>query len=150
MTQKREIKFRGFRIDKNGKGKVFVNGEWVKGYWVEGYYFENANGAFIIQYPYHANYIGVDILVKIIPETVGQYTGLKDKNGKKIFEGDIVKAKENRTNDIATISFENGGFIIHPHSGKILERTLWEYWYNDWDLEVIGNIHENPELLVTE
>lgn len=155
MTQKREIKFRGFRIDKNGKGKVFVNGEWVKGYWVEGYYFENANGAFIIQYPYHANYIGVDVLVKIIPETVGQYTGLTDKDGKKIFEGDILR-------------FTRGG---NEHIGKVVyEQRICglDLWYNEvvgaygekatfrisltepTKLEVIGNIYDNPELLEVE
>lgn len=151
MTQKRKIKFRGFRIDKNGKGKVFVNGEWVKGYWVEGYYFENANGAFIIQYPYHANYIGVDILVKIIPEAVGQYTGLKDKNGKKIFEGDIVKIED----DDGNTNFSDGGI-----GDVVFYRGIWyvsgEIHNGLYDLErnyyvsVIGNIHDNPELLEVE
>ena len=84
---------------------------------------------------------------EIYPETVGQYTGLEDKNGAKIFEGDIVIAKQGREQDRAVITFENGAFIVQPATDKILEKTLWEYWWNDWDLEVIGNIHDNPELL---
>ena len=80
-------------------------------------------------------------------ETVGQYTGLKDKNGKRIFEGDVAKVLQGKDKDIAYVGFENGAFMLYPKTGNIYERTLWEYWYNDWDVEIIGNIHDNPELL---
>lgn len=80
-------------------------------------------------------------------ETVGQYTGLKDKNGKRIFEGDIAKVLQGKDKDIAYVGFENGAFMLYPKTGNIYERTLWSYWYNDWDVEVIGNITDNPELL---
>ena len=80
-------------------------------------------------------------------ETVGQYTGLKDKNGKRIFEGDVAKVLQGKDKDIAYVGFENGAFMLYPKTGNIYERTLWEYWYNDWDVEVIGNITDNPELL---
>ena len=84
----------------------------------------------------------------IIHETIGQFTGLTDKNGKKIFEGDIVIARQRGNKfDISTIGYENGAFMVYPNNAKIYERTVWEYWYNDWSLEVIGNIHDNPELL---
>ena len=128
----REILFRGKRID---------NGDFVFGMpWI----FEDH--ACICPWDkgmckYDTGYYPVPV----IPETVGQYTGLTDKNGKRIFEGDIVKARQERNLDECRVGYENGAFVLYPQNGKIYERTLWEYWYNDWDVEVIGNIHDSPE-----
>ena len=74
-------------------------------------------------------------------ETVGQYTGLKDKNGKEIYEGDIISAND-MLNDF--IIFKDGGFNLD--GGESSENLLYqlEYYGNP---EVIGNIYENPELL---
>ena len=127
----REILFRGKRID---------NGAWETGSLV------------IVRMDCHdAQYYIADKMTgyhtPVDPSTVGQYTGLKDKNGKRIFEGDIAKVLQGKDKDIAYVGFENGAFMLYPKTGNVYERTLWEYWYNDWDVEVIGNITDNPELL---
>ena len=132
----REILFRGKRLD---------NGEWV-----EGFYNHLPCGRFgadehMIQTVLENGKIGM--LYDIDTSTVGQYTGMMDKNGKRIFEGDIAKVLQGKDKDIAYVGFENGAFMLYPKTGNIYERTLWEYWYNDWDVEVIGNITDNPELL---
>ena len=89
-----------------------------------------------------------------IPETVGQFTGLTDKNGKKIFEGDIVRVLGNQQVEdwknvdyIALIAFLDGGFCAID--GTVEDHAFRRYGLvrMDFDLEVIGNIHDNPELL---
>ena len=120
----REIEFRGKRED---------NGEWVCGYlfkiWERVYILWGTTN-------------GVPNMVEVIPETVGQYTGLKDKKGKKIREGDIVKYRreESRTTSIGVVKFDNASFYID--SG-----WLTSYAWLDYEAEVIGNFHDNPELL---
>ena len=72
-----------------------------------------------------------------------QYTGLKDGEGKDIYEGDIVKFlhKEERILNIGEISFEDGSFIVKEKTGAFYMNAPFNI------LEVIGNIYENPELL---
>ena len=109
----REIKFRGKRID---------TGKWVYGYLADESYINDINT--------------VDLSsVEVDPDTVGQYTGLKDRNGKEIYEGDIVR---HINGFIDEVKYRYGGF--HP-----IDKILWEVQKNL--VEVIGNIHDNPELL---
>ena len=89
---------------------------------------------------------------EVIPETVGQYTGLTDKNGAKIFEGDIVKAQDNVFGSVfcdgivGTVTFEETAFFIE--TPNVIDTV---YLFNECAVyEVIGNIHDNPELLEGE
>ena len=81
---------------------------------------------------------------KVDPETVGQYTGLTDKNGKRIFEGDICKHRSNYSDNtiISVVTYTDGHFLalVCENSGFELSEIL----------EVIGNIHDTPELLKGE
>lgn len=106
--------------------------------WVEGYYFVMPNGdACIMNSNKESQFVG-----KVIPETVGQYTGLTDKNGKKIFEGDIVRVDYDLTfcDFVGYVDYADGSFRIVSDLGV-------HYRWIDYEVTVIGNIHDNPELL---
>ena len=85
------------------------------------------------------------VRVTVDPKTVGQYTGVKDKNGKKIFEGDIVKFIMSEQNYKSEVYFDNGGFCIR--NSMIRNLCLVQHYADDFSVEIIGNIHDNPELL---
>lgn len=76
----------------------------------------------------------------IIPGTVGEYTGLTDKNGKKIFEGDIIKGVGDEL------------FVIEWHNGQFIAKCLhdWLFMFEAKTGEIVGNIHDNPELVERE
>lgn len=86
--------------------------------------------------------------VEVIPETISQYTGLKDKNGNKIFEGDIVERLWLGEKHIYRIYYDND---IASFIGKdIYGLNFTTFDYDACEFEVIGNIYDNPELLEVE
>lgn len=89
--------------------------------------------------------------IKVVPETVGRFTGLTDKNGKKIFEGDIVKTKFGRLCIVVWFSSPcNCGWDLEVIATRKNLETIKPDSYDLWhknNLEVIGNIHDTPELL---
>lgn len=86
--------------------------------------------------------------VEVIPETVGQFTGIYDKNEKRIFEGDIVKDNNGQKGYIAFLEQEAGWVIVwKKHDSRMGHRTRGVAYDYDCTLEIIGNIHDNPELL---
>ncbi|ECU4704315.1 hypothetical protein MAS37_001168 [Listeria monocytogenes] len=143
----REIEFRGKRID---------NGEWVYGNLMQ---FEDSatfifaderKGASTLTY---AHFI-INNMHAIDEKTVGQYTGLKDKNGKKIFEGDIVAFSEDDFhvfNSQVEYFSEDGypAFDIKVPSTYYFDSNVFSEVSMSglYEIEVIGNIHENPELM---
>lgn len=126
----REIKFRGKRID---------NGEWVYGYPCE-----NSYGEICIQEIVRKVVDGFAVpsrLHPVNPDTIGQYTGIRDKNGREIYEGDIVVCTTNHQSYFYKVVFSIGCFRLADE-----EDDVW-YNLNECDVEVCGNIHDNPELM---
>ncbi|EAF3114205.1 hypothetical protein CSI37_09645 [Listeria monocytogenes] len=132
----REIEFRGKAIHPNSL-------EQIVGSWAYGGIFENK--IITRNLDMNSHYHGFISEIEIDLKTIGQYTGLKDKNGKKIFEGDIVNCKffDRMVGDIAgVINFIDCVWSVSDFKNKRLYQLI------DVDnIEIIGNIHENPELM---
>lgn len=119
----REIKFRGKTVEAD---------KWVYGC--------------LTRYSEVLSYITEDLIEQKVygvkTETIGQYTGLKDKNGKEIYEDDIVYMRCDGLSGFGEVIFENGCFWIDDKKRK---RTY--PLYNEGEYKVDGNVFENPELL---
>lgn len=136
----REIKFRGISID-----------EWVYGMLCKVNEGDTEHGEPIkykiqTEEKEYGEYVQCFITDE---KTIGQYTGLHDKNGKEIYEGDIVKVNDEI---IAEVIWENDylGYFLYVNEENSIdsfengEQPLYDYWGS---IEVIGNIYDNPELL---
>lgn len=123
----REILFRGMRKDTH---------EWAYGFYGE-YFNGKKNIPCISIVDTHA--IAGSICYEIIPETVGQYTGMKDKNGRRIFEGDIILPHGYKP-EACPVFYEDFCFQIDSNICVLCVA-------DEEDIEVIGNIYDNPELL---
>lgn len=146
----RTIKFRG---------KEIKTGQWVYGLYTQGSFIDPVNNTETVRHIIHS-----DMLYDVSENTVGQFTGLLDKNGKEIYEGDIVKNKE-----IGSYGCEYIGVVKYYESDckfgiditatyRFTKRLLFtegECSFNDGhctitytnEYYVIGNIYDNPELL---
>lgn len=132
----REILFRGKHIHAMDSNE-HLNGTWVHGYLSDKNYIydKSLEGEFLVD-----------------EDTICQYTGLTDKNGKKIFEGDVVKDSTGVCGEVKfglyaagfSIPDTNQGFYIE-FPEKSLYREELGYWRNK--IVVVGNVFDNPELL---
>lgn len=135
----REILFRGKAINRDkGKHRTdYKNKEWVYGLITKLY--DERFPALPAEMCNEYGVTGIEIDYK----TIGQYTGLTDKNGKKIFEGDIVKRHWFDRDCIYRIDYDNG---LAAFIGQ-RDASYTTFDYDAAEFEVIGNIYENPELL---
>lgn len=126
--------------------EILFRGKRHNGDWVEGNLFVPDNPNTPTEICIGTNI--VRITYDVIPETIGQYTGLADKNGKKIFEDDIVDCWSEGVNAQGTVQQRRDGlWIIYPGWQKHIMWGLCPDEYSHTTVEVIGNIHDNPELL---
>lgn len=125
---KREIKFRGKDIENDNQ-------------WRCGSLIQYPNGdCVIVEFDKDGNELSYDV----DPKTVGQYTGLKGKNGREIYKGDIVRHRGYNGMKISVVVFSDGCFNVGRHQGSSTKETPMLISSN---CEVIDSIHENPELL---
>ncbi len=136
----RKIEFRGKRLD---------NGEWVRGDLLHTYELNSETKEVKLNGHYIISQEGDDIedcfisrSIEVAPDSVGQFTGLRDKNGKEIYEGDIIDFTNVDYPDCEII-FNNASFVCNEIGEDNIVCELRLGLVN----EVIGNIHDNPELL---
>lgn len=138
----REIKFRGKPLNLNdGFIEDHIKNGWVYGTFIA----PNWICGDVEEYDIHAIY--PEFYCEVDPETVGQYTGLKDKEGKEIYEGDIVECHARIDAASMVVIFEDGEFRM-VLGEEYNNRTIGRYYsINSFVKNIIGNIYDNPELL---
>lgn len=140
----REILFRGKRCD---------NGEWVEGYYARKGVDKDTFKHFICVMTFNVNgntYSSMFYLtdIEVIPETVGQYTGMTDKNGTKIFAGDIISTSSKLIGAVEwNDTFAKYIVCYNQISGNWFDFEGEDCFSVALDCVIIGNIHDNPELL---
>lgn len=130
----REFLFRGKRKD---------NGEWIIRDNIAkcAYEVDDETKELIEVYSYYLNGVIVDA------KTVGQYTGVTDKNDNRIFEGDIVMVNVKGHNTVCTVSWAETVAHFQLWQVNTLPHTATNLNLGNYDCEIIGNIHDNPELM---
>jgi uncharacterized phage protein (TIGR01671 family) len=154
VQKMRKILFRG-QTRRYGEKVRISDGSKVPSHWVYGHVMQG-NGCYSIIYGSEfENYINESNgKFCVYSDTVGQYTGLKDKYGKRIFEGDIIRAKIEGGNHKGftwqnmPVDFQQGAFCLNDQNGRVF--CVLGAFAPYVSLEVIGNIHDNPELLNAE
>lgn len=133
IKMNRTIKFRGKSAD-NGK-------------WITGYYYHECGNTYIVEDRQSLSETSRNVPYVVIPETVGQFTGLFDNNGKEIYEGDILfMGNDEYENIYNKVGIKDGCFgYIGEYSGELLPFCN----YNVTE-EVVGNIYDNPDLIKEE
>lgn len=126
----RTIKFRGKSAD-NGK-------------WITGYYYHECGNTYIVEDRQSLSETSRNVPYVVIPETVGQFTGLLDKNGKEIYEGDILN--NGQRNYFVCWNSERGAWWL---KNKDLIYTT-PLGFLSIELFVVGNIYDNPDLIKEE
>ena len=119
------------------RGKFPKTGEWLYGDLIR-----NVEGAFAIVPPYEISMNNYYRNYVVDKETIGQYTGLKDKNGREIYEGDILCYRDAKFQ--THIVYHNGGFYF-SHFGGTTFTAIGDHEINKYT--VVGNIYDNKELL---
>ena len=130
-----------FRGQQRRKGeKVRMDGSLVESSWFYGNGVLQGKGDFSIIYPTEPTFEKLSVYT----DTLGQYTGLTDMNGKKIFEGDIVQNIITKETAIVRWYTEHSAFMLYDKNNN----KVYFLYDNDFNnIEIIGNIYDNPELL---